>query len=451
MKIIYLILDAISYKDSWLKKDTKMKYLKDISNDSLNFHNHYAVTHNTIGNCAALLSGLSPTLTNAVGRIQSYDQNKYGYLQHVLKKNDCPTHFMTPCKFIYSPDPNYKFDFDSFSVLSPSLAEYRVAAEQLNNQFFFKKIKELSSLKNYFLGLHYVDCHEPYETPLNNKLINKFLFPNIRKFLFSYENIFYRIPRRILRLYLKPSTILNNIYMHRKYPHLKNLKANALGPILSPERYNDFYKKCWEDENLYKEFVQMKLLATEYLDEQISKFLSYVKENSAKDTVIFFSSDHGNNGVLSPDYLEKNGPLNELTTHIPLSIITFDNEIKKRFKIEGNTKILSSHTDFYNTALRLYNLPVEENEFEKNLLNMSNQDRFVLSEIHDNRKKHAQTRLISDSRLIDLRIKPIKNPERWLLYEKEDLLNNPSNEEFNIYENYKKKYNNYFSQRKKKN
>ena len=78
MKIIYLILDAISYQDSWLKNNTKMKHLKNISNDSLNFHNHYAVTHNTIGNCAALLSGLSPTLTNVVGRMQSYDENRKG-------------------------------------------------------------------------------------------------------------------------------------------------------------------------------------------------------------------------------------------------------------------------------------------------------------------------------------------------------------------------------------
>ena len=53
--------------------------------------------------------------------------------------------------------------------------------------------------------------------------------------------------------------------------------------------------------------------------------------------------------------------------------------------------------------------------------------------------------------MIDLRIKPIKNPENWQLYRKEDLLNNPSDEDFNIYVNYKKKYNNYFNQRKKLN
>ncbi len=451
MKIIYLILDAISYQDSWLKTDTKMEYLRSHAKDSLNFHNHYAVTHNTIGNCGALLSGLSPTLTNVVSRSEGYENNKYGYLQHVLKKIDCQTHFMTPCRFIYSDNSSYKLDFDSFSALSPSLAEYRVSAERLNNKHYFKKVKELSNLKNYFLGLHYVDCHEPYESPINNKLINRLSFPNIRKFLFTYENIFYRIPRRILRLYFKPQTILQNIYTYKKYPYLKNLKPKSLGPILSPERYKDFYNRCWENENLLKEFIQMKLLATEYLDKQISKFLNYVKENCPRDTIIFFSSDHGNNGVLTPNYLKENGSLNELNTHIPLSVISFDDQIKKKFKIEGNETIFSSHTDFYNTALRLYDLPVDENEFQKNLLHLTDQERYILSENHDFKKKFAQTRLLSNKRMIDLRIKPIKNPENWQLYRKEDLLNNPSDEDFNIYVNYKKKYNNYFNQRKKLN
>ena len=71
------------------------------------------------------------------------------------------------------------------------------------------------------------------------------------------------------------------------------------------------------------------------------------------------------------------------------------------------------------------------------------------AQINDARKNHAQTKLISNTRVIDLRIKPTKNPNNWLLYKKEDLLNNPSDEEFGIYQNYKRKYNNYFNQRKK--
>ncbi len=450
MKIIYLLLDAISYEDSWLKEDSKMKYLKNYSKQSLNFHNHYAVTHNTIGNFGALLSGLSPTLTHVIGRVQGFENNKYGYLQNILRAVNCSSHFITPTKFHFSSNPNYKIEFDTFTTLSSSMADYRVCAEKLNIQHYFKKINELSTKDNYFLGLHYIDCHEPYETPVSHKLINKNLFPNIWNFLFTYEKIFYRIPRRFLRLYLKPSTILNNIYTYKKYPYLKNLNPKPFGPLLSPERYENFYKRCWEDQGLYKEFIQMKLLAHEYLDKQVAKMLDYIKENFAKDTVIFFSSDHGNMGVLSPNYLQENGPLNELSTHIPLSIISFDDEIKKRFSIEGDTKIFSSHTDFYNSVLSLYDFSVSENEFDKNFFKMSNKERFVLSELNDPRKNHAQTRLISENQIIDLRIKPNKNPENWLLYKREDLINNLSTEEFNMYTNYKKKYNEYFYKRKKK-
>ena len=63
-----------------------MKNLKDFAKHSLNFHNHYSVTHNTIGNCGALLSGLSPTLTGVIGRTNGFENNKYGYLQQDLKK-----------------------------------------------------------------------------------------------------------------------------------------------------------------------------------------------------------------------------------------------------------------------------------------------------------------------------------------------------------------------------
>ncbi len=85
---------------------------------------------------------------------------------------------------------------------------------------------------------------------------------------------------------------------------------------------------------------------------------------------------------------------------------------------------------------------------------MTDDPRFVMSELNDarNKKKYnAQTRLISDSQLIDLRMKATNNPNDWLLYKKEDLLNNLSEEDFSIYKNYKNKYNNFFNQRKIKN
>ena len=49
---------------------------------------------------------------------------------------------------------------------------------------------------------------------------------------------------------------------------------------------------------------------------------------------------------------------------------------------------------------------------------MTDDPRFVMSELNDarNKKKYnAQTRLISDSQLIDLRMKATNNPNDWLL------------------------------------
>ena len=59
MKIIYLLLDAISYKHSWLNNRILMPNLNNYSKNALNFHNHYSVTHNTRGNLASMLSGIS--------------------------------------------------------------------------------------------------------------------------------------------------------------------------------------------------------------------------------------------------------------------------------------------------------------------------------------------------------------------------------------------------------
>ena len=76
MKIIFLLLDGVSYKDSWIVKN-KMPYVESLTNDALNFHNHYSVTHNTAGNVSCLLSGLTSSLTGIMGQKQKFRDNKY--------------------------------------------------------------------------------------------------------------------------------------------------------------------------------------------------------------------------------------------------------------------------------------------------------------------------------------------------------------------------------------
>ena len=84
-------------------------------------------------------------------------------------------------------------------------------------------------------------------------------------------------------MYLKPSTILKNIYMYKEYPHLKNLKSNPLGPLLSPERYSNFYQKC----NVHPEsFERINTFELNYsLKELLEK--DYVGQFKRQDCSIF--------------------------------------------------------------------------------------------------------------------------------------------------------------------
>ena len=65
MKIIYLLLDAISYEHSWLSNQGYMPNLKNLTSEGVNFHNHYSVTHNTRGNLATMFYGASSLLLNS--------------------------------------------------------------------------------------------------------------------------------------------------------------------------------------------------------------------------------------------------------------------------------------------------------------------------------------------------------------------------------------------------
>ena len=72
MKIIYLLLDAISYEHSWLSNQGYMPNLKNLTSEGVNFHNHYSVTHNTRGNLATMFYGASSSITGVMGRKQSF-------------------------------------------------------------------------------------------------------------------------------------------------------------------------------------------------------------------------------------------------------------------------------------------------------------------------------------------------------------------------------------------
>ncbi len=442
MKIIFLLLDGVSYKDSWLVKNN-MPCLETLTLDALNFHNHYSVTHNTAGNVSCLLSGLTSSLTGIMGQKQNFRDNNYGYIQSLLKKNDINTYFYSTCntgKLHVKGDP---FDFNEFKIYGPSLAEYKVLSKNINLKYL-NTIKKLDPLNNYLVFFHYIDTHAPFETPLNQ--INKKDFPEIHKFLFTFENIFYRIPRRFLRKYIKPNTLLRNFYIYKEYPELKELNPIPLGPVLSAERFKDFYNMCWQNEKLYNEYDKMRDLAARYLDQNLNFFINKVKDINSRDTIFFISSDHGNNDLIKPEYTKSIGLLNNLNTHVPMSVITFDESLKKKLNIHGDIKEFTSHTDFYNTVESIFNLQKTENKFEKNLLRTNKVDRYIFSELHDTRFEYGHTKMFNDKKVVDLKFKTTNKLKEFKIFNKENLIDVSQINMFNDYYSYKSKYNSYYDE-----
>ena len=442
MKIIFLLLDGVSYKDSWIVKN-KMPYVESLTNDALNFHNHYSVTHNTAGNVSCLLSGLTSSLTGIMGQKQKFRDNKYGYIQSILKKNAINSYFYSTCNTGKLYVKNDNFDFNEFKIYGPSLAEYKILSKNINLKYL-KTINKLNNQKDYMAFFHYIDTHAPFETPLNK--ISKKEFPEINKFLFTFENIFYRIPRRFLRKYIKPNTLLRNFYTYKEFPELKELKPIPLGPVLSAERYKDFYNMCWQNDKLYNEYDKMRDLAARYLDKNLNYFINKLKDTNKKNTIFFISSDHGNNDLIKPEYTKNVGLLNDLNTHIPLSILTFDDDLKKEFNIIGNIKKFTSHTDFYNTIKKIFKLDESENEFEKNLLSLNDNERYIFSELHDTRFKYGHTKMINNKQIIDLKFRTTDKLNEFKIFEKENLINTSEIEMFKNYYLYKSKYNSYYDE-----
>lgn len=440
MKIIYLLLDGLSYDYSWLNSNL-MKNLHNLKKNSLNFHNHYSNTHNTGGNLICLLSGLTSSLTGIMGKKQSFRSNNYGCIQEFLRKENINTYFYSTCNVVKHYNSSDNINFSKFISYSPSMADYKVLAKAINNKYV-ENVKKYHKLKNYLMFLHYTDTHAPFETPLNK--VSKKEYPEIYKFLYTFENIFYRIPRRFLRMYVKPQTLLKNFMTYREYPDLKKLNPIPFGPVLSAERYKDFYKKCWENEKLYNDYIKMKHMSARYLDQSLELFFDKIHDYVQDDTIFFISSDHGNNDTLSPNYIKKNGILNEQNTHIPLSIFTYDKKLKDKLNILGDIEVFTSHSDFFTTVNYLFNLEYIDNEFDENLLNIKKKNRFIFSEINNLRLEYGHTKLQNNDIKIELRTASTDNINKFKLYKKSDVINLINKSDYNIYFEYKSRYNKYF-------
>lgn len=435
MKIIYLILDAISYEDSWLSNRNFMPNLKKFSLKAKNFHNHFSVTHNTRGNLASLFFGASSSITKVMGRKQSFRDSGLKTLQKILGENNYFTSYIGTQPLFHNEKINDDLDFTECIYLSPSMSDFYINAANFNN-YLYRKIEHIED--NALIFLHYTDCHEPYETP-DNKLDKK-NFPNIFKFHYRISNLLYRIPRKILKNYFHPLNIIKKYKTFKKYPELKKLCSNSFVSINNPERYSGFYETAWENKLFYEEFKKMMYITLKYLDSQIVNILDFIKEKHSKNTLIFISSDHGNNGTLSPRYLKDYGRLSNKSTHIPLSILSFDDNISNKLKLNQDFFTTTSHTNFRNTILSLINFKsfqLNTNSLFDECLN----NEFVISEINDERFDYGECVLRNKNKIINLRIPKSDDPDTLMLIKKEDVLNSISDQDYDLYKNFKLKYN----------
>ena len=184
----------------------------------------------------------------------------------------------------------------------------------------------------------------------------------------------------------------------------------------------------------------MMTVTLKYLDKHINETLKFIKEYHKHNTLIFISSDHGNNGVLSPAFKLKYGLLSDAATHIPLSLLTFDEKIKEKFFYERNIHKFTSHTNFFKTILNL--IDNKKNKFEKeSLISKDIENEYVLSELNDERFDYGECVIRSLNERISLRIKSSDNPQTLKLIEFNDILNSINQNDYNKYYNFKSKYN----------
>lgn len=438
MKIIYLLLDAISYEHSWLSDQSFMPNLREYSRAHMNFHNHYSVTHNTRGNLASMLYGASPSITKVMGRKQSFRDSGLKSLQKELHENNYNSSYIGTQPLFQGEKHNDSLDFDECLYLSPSMADFYIPAENFNN-FLEKKILKLNS--NSLTFLHYTDCHEPYETPDN--VLTKSEYPLAYKFHFRAANLFYRIPRKIFRDYFAIKNIKKRYKIFKEYPHLANLCQAPFGSLNTPERYSWFYEMVWSNKDFFEEYKKMMTTTLSYLDKQIKKILEFIERHHSKDTLIFISSDHGNNGVLTPDFKKKYGLLSNASTHVPLTLITFDKKIREKINFRKDEYNYTSHTNFKKTVLNLID-PNKYKFFDHSLFNEQLDNNFVISEINDTRFDYGECVLRNNNKKIHLKIERSDDCSKMYLIDKKNIKNDVSVNDYNLYYNFKKEYNSEF-------
>ena len=95
--------------------------------------------------------------------------------------------------------------------------------------------------------------------------------------------------------------------------------------------------------------------------------------------------------IISPKTKKNEGCLTDDATHIPLTVMTFDEDLRNKLDIRGDVNNLTSHTNLYNTILNIVD-PLNY-KIQKSLLNKKEINKYVFSEINDSRLSYGECRM----------------------------------------------------------
>lgn len=446
--IIFIIVDSISYKYSWLKSEQHFPKLYKKINNFKNFHNHYAVSHNSRANIGTIMSGVLPSLHKVVNRKQKYNETNIKFIGKKLKDYEIETHYLLN-QSLGNKEVQIKDEFhiDSFSSIlacTPSLAEFNINGKVFN-KIIYDKLDKLKN-KNHCFFIHTTDAHEPFQTPNINYFSNK--IPLTRNFIIRKNLVNLNMLRRIKSKFFSKERIIRNAKYFSEFPLLKKNVYKVDGPFFTPFRYpfaSEYYEKIWSDKKFLSEYKMMHKLASNYQDDCIDKLLNHIENNFRKNTIIILTADHGSNAFTSNNTKKKIGVMHKDILHIPFSILTFDDEIKKEIFFSGNVNNYTSHLDVSRSILSLYNS--KYNNISSMLFNLFFEDdrsfknRYLFAECGDSRLSFNEIKMFNNSFNLHIQSKNSDIVEK--LIKKEKILNNIKANDYETYKLYKTKLNDY--------
>ena len=152
INIVVLLLDAVSFKYSWLKSESHWPNLYKLKDNFLNFSNHYSVSNNTRNNLGSITKGLEPSLHKYLNRETSYRSSNFQSLQKYLTKMDYYSLYYATQSLHHSENILDNLDFTEVNYLTPSMADYYIPEKF--NKLIIDKVDNLKIKTFFIFSLH---------------------------------------------------------------------------------------------------------------------------------------------------------------------------------------------------------------------------------------------------------------------------------------------------------